>query len=242
MDQRNQSKHCAFHSDFSHLTNDYRSLRRQVEELVTKGELADYLVNSGRQRIQLKQAHKLQRVKEINAVKYKLSSTQISFHEGDFKRIQLPHEDPLVIGLLAANCLVSHILIDLGSNANIVMKWTFDQLKLAMDQVCPTRNPLVGFDGRRVEPIGVITLSVIAAKRSLKKNFVIVDIHLTYNLLMGQGWIHRMEGAPSTLHQVMICVSPNELEVIDIWGDQVAAKECYHITICSTDKGNQLSK
>ncbi|XP_059635540.1 uncharacterized protein LOC132277713 [Cornus florida] len=164
MEQRHQSKHCAFHSDFGHLTNDCRSLRRQVEALITKGELADYLVNKGQQRqperakltskaagdnhpvrvintihghpeedeqpensyrIQLKQAHKLRRVGEINVVKCKLGSTQISFHEGDLKKIQHPHEDLLMISLLAANCLVRYVLIDLGSSANIITKWTF---------------------------------------------------------------------------------------------------------------------
>ncbi|XP_059658580.1 uncharacterized protein LOC132304897 [Cornus florida] len=140
--------------------------------------------------IQLKQAHKLRRVGEINAVEYRLGFAQISFYEGDLNRVQHPHEDPLMISLIAANYLVRRVLIDLSSSANIITKWTFDQLKLALDQVCPSGNPLVGFDGRKVEPIGVITLSVTAAKRNLKENFVIVDIHPTYNLLMGRGWIH----------------------------------------------------
>ncbi|XP_059639186.1 uncharacterized protein LOC132281503 [Cornus florida] len=239
MEQRDQSKHCAFHSDFGHLTNDCRSLRRQVEALIAKGELTEYLITPGQQRqqdraraipktvveshhvrvintiyghpeedeqsrnssrIQLKQAHKLRRIGEINTVDCKPNPAQVSFHKGDLRRVLHPYEDPLVVSLLVANCLVRRVLINPGSSANIMTKWTFDQLKLAADQIHPTKNPLVGFDGRRVEPTCVITLSVTAAKRSLKENFVIVDIHLTYNLLMGRGWIHCMEGVPSTLH------------------------------------------
>ncbi|XP_059629844.1 uncharacterized protein LOC132272768 [Cornus florida] len=163
-------------------------------------------------RIQLKQVHKLQRIGEINTVDYKPNLAQVSFHKGDLRRVQHPHKDPLVVSLLVTNCLVRRVLIDPGSSTNIITKWTFDQLKLATNQIHPTRSPLVGFDGRRVEHTGVITLSVIATKRSLKENFVIVDIHPTYNLLMDRGRIHRMEGVPSTLHQVMRCVSPNERE------------------------------
>ncbi|XP_059629754.1 uncharacterized protein LOC132272670 [Cornus florida] len=144
-------------------------------------------------RIQLKQAHKLRKIGEINAIGYRPRPTQVSFEEEDIRRVQQPHEDPLVISLLIANCLVRRVLIDPGNSANIITRWTFNQLKLATDQICPTRNPLVGFNSRRVEPIGVITLSVTAAKRSLKENFVVVNIHPTYNLLMGRGWIHRME-------------------------------------------------
>ncbi|XP_059668997.1 uncharacterized protein LOC132314115 [Cornus florida] len=160
-------------------------------------------------RIQLKQAHKLWRIGEINTVDCKPNPAQVLFHKGDLRRVQHLHADPLVVSLLMANCLVRRVLIDPDSRANIMTKWTFDQLKLAADQICPTKSPLVGFDGRRVEPTGVITLSVTVAKRSLKENFVIVDIHPTYNLLMGRGWIHYMEGVPSTLHQVMRCISPN---------------------------------
>ncbi|XP_059659223.1 uncharacterized protein LOC132306044 [Cornus florida] len=173
---------------------------------------------------------------------HQMMLNQVSFHEGDLRRVQYPYKDPLVVNLLVSICLVRRVIIDLGSSANIIAKWTFDQLKLATDQIRPTINPLVGFNGRRVEPIGIITLSVTAINRSLKENFVIVDIHPTYNLLMGQGWINRIEGVPSTLHQVMRCVSPNGQEVIDIWGDQVTTKEWYHITIYPTDKGKKLLK
>ncbi|XP_059631003.1 uncharacterized protein LOC132273914 [Cornus florida] len=257
MEQRDQNKHCAFHSDFGYLTNDCRSLRRQVEALIAKGELTEYLITLGQQRqqdqaraipkaaveshpvrvintihgrpeeneqsgnfykIQLKQAYKLRRIGEINTVDGKPNPAQVSFHKGDLIRVQHLYEDPMVVSLLVANYLVRQVLIDPSSSANVIIKWTFDQLKLAADQIRPTKSPLVGFNGRRVEPTGVITLSVTTAKRSLKENFVIVDIHPAYNLLMGRGWIHRMEGVPSTLHQVMRCISPNSQEVIDIWG------------------------
>ncbi|XP_059629558.1 uncharacterized protein LOC132272419 [Cornus florida] len=119
IEQRDQSKHCAFHSNFGHLTNDCRSLRRQVEALIAKGELTDYLITPGQQRqqdqaraipkavgeshlvqvintihgrpkedkqsgnsyrIQLKQAHKLRRIGEINTVDCKPNPAQVSFH------------------------------------------------------------------------------------------------------------------------------------------------------------------
>ncbi|XP_059639974.1 uncharacterized protein LOC132282341 [Cornus florida] len=243
-----------------------KSLRKQVEILIARGELTDYLINPGQQRqhertratlkiatenhpvrvintihgrpeedeqpensyrIHLKQAHKLRKIGEINDVGYRPNPTQFSFQEEDLRKVQHPHEDPLVISLLVANCLVKRVLIDPSSSANIITKWTFDHLKLVADQICPTRNPLVGFNGRRVEPIDVITLSVTAAKRSLKENFVVMDIHPTYNLLIGRGWIHRMEKVPSTLHQVMRCVGPNGREASSSFkGTEEPEEEC----------------
>ncbi|XP_059638867.1 uncharacterized protein LOC132281153 [Cornus florida] len=157
MEQRDQNKHCAFHSDFGHLTNDCRSLRRQVEALIAKGKLTEYLITLGQQRqqdraraipkaaveshhvlvintihgrpeedkqsgnsyrIQLKQAHKLRKIGEINTVDCKPNPAQVSFHKGDLRRVQHPYEDPLVVSLLVANCLVRRVLIDHGSSAS----------------------------------------------------------------------------------------------------------------------------
>ncbi|XP_059639229.1 uncharacterized protein LOC132281553 [Cornus florida] len=44
LEQRDKSKHCAYHRDYGHSTNDFRSVRRQVENMIARGELADYLM------------------------------------------------------------------------------------------------------------------------------------------------------------------------------------------------------
>ncbi|XP_059638555.1 uncharacterized protein LOC132280817 [Cornus florida] len=100
----------------------------------------------------------------------------------------------------------------------------------------------MGFDGTTVDPIRVIDLSITAAKRTLKENFVLTEIHHSYNLIMGRGWIHRMNGVPSTFYQVMRCLSPDRKEVINLWGDQVAAKECYMLTVNEAKKRIRQSK
>ncbi|XP_059638423.1 uncharacterized protein LOC132280468 [Cornus florida] len=43
LEQMDKSKHCAYNRDCGHTTNDCRSFRRQVENMITRGELADYL-------------------------------------------------------------------------------------------------------------------------------------------------------------------------------------------------------
>ncbi|XP_059663465.1 uncharacterized protein LOC132309135 [Cornus florida] len=152
----------------------------------------------------------------------------IRFDKTDLLRVQTPHKDPLVISLMVSNCLVKRVLVDPGSSTNIIMKVAFEQL-------------MVGFDGKRVEPIGVVELPVCATRRNLKENFVIVDVHLFYNLLMGRRSIHRVQGVLSTLHQVMRCLSPDGNEVIEIHGDQVVANECYAVTRKVSGKANTIA-
>ncbi|XP_059670776.1 uncharacterized protein LOC132316286 [Cornus florida] len=263
LEQKDKSKHCVHHRDYGHSTNDYRSLRRQVENMIARGELTDYLMTKehakprevypykveGTQvkvihaihnrseddqeseevyRFRLRVTHKLRKISSVNAINS--GSISIGFGYGDLSRVQLPYEDPLVISLLVANCMIRRVLVDPGSSANIIIKTIFDQLEISSSSVRPTSSPLMGFEGIRVDPLGVIDLSVTAAKRTLKENFVLIEIHLSYNLIMGKDWIHRMRGVPFTLHQVMRCLSSDGKEVINLWGDQVAVKECYMLT------------
>ncbi|XP_059633006.1 uncharacterized protein LOC132275741 [Cornus florida] len=217
-----------------------RSLRRQVENMIIKGELAEYLTTKayvkpreinpqkmegnqvkviharhGRSeddqeseevyRSRLRAAYKLRKLSSVNTITS--GSISIRFSDGDLSRVQLPHEDPLVISLLVANCMIKRVLIDPGNSSNIITKAVFEQLEIPSSSIQPTSSPLMGFDGIKVDPLGVIDLSVTVAKRTLKENFVLTEIHPLYNLIMGRGWIHRMNGVPSTLHQVMRCLS-----------------------------------
>ncbi|XP_059663762.1 uncharacterized protein LOC132309474 [Cornus florida] len=102
---------------------------------------------------------------------------------------------------------------------------TFDRLEIKPEALKCTGNPLLGFGRKRVELIDTVELLVRAAERELVESFVVVEIYPCYNLLMGRRWIHRVQRVPSTLHQVMRCLSPDGNKVINIHRDQVAAKE-----------------
>ncbi|XP_059654988.1 uncharacterized protein LOC132301779 [Cornus florida] len=279
LEQRDQTKHCAFYSDFGHQTNECRNLRRQVEMLIAKGEFASYVQGSAQEhnrpaeqikrnqrpnqhnsqlvriinaihgrpeqtteseellRTRLCQAQLKRRIGSVHALHLQNASTSIKFDKPDLLHVQIPHEDPLVVSLTIAECLVRRVLIDPGSSANVMPRVTFDRLEIEPEKLKPTGNPLHGFDGKRVEPIGMVELTVQAAERVLTESFVVMEIHPLYNLLMGRGWIHRIQGVPSTLHQVMRCLGLDGTKVIDIHGDQVAAKECYSVTLKSAGKG-----
>ncbi|XP_059654976.1 uncharacterized protein LOC132301766 [Cornus florida] len=153
---------------------------------------------------------------------------------------------------MVAECLVRRVLIDPGSSANVMTRVIFDLLEIEPERLKPTRNPLLGFeperlkptrnpllgfDGKWVEPISMVELPELTVERELMESFVVVEIHPSYNLLIGRGWIHRVQGVPSTLHQVMRCLSLDGSKLIDIHGGQVATKECYSITLKASGKG-----
>ncbi|XP_059638303.1 uncharacterized protein LOC132280180 [Cornus florida] len=135
-------------------------------------------------RSRLRAAHKLRKISSVNVITS--GSITIGFGDGNLSKVQLPHEDPLVISPLVANCIIKTVLIDPGSSANIITKTVFEQLEILSSSIRPTSSPLMGFDGTRVDPLGVIDLSVTAAKRTLKENFILTEIHPSYNLIMGR--------------------------------------------------------
>ncbi|XP_059629540.1 uncharacterized protein LOC132272399 [Cornus florida] len=141
------------------------------------------------------------RIGSVNTLHQQCSTMLIRFDKTYLMRVQIPYEDPLVVSLTVAECLVRRVLIDPGSSANIMPRVTFDRLEINLKELKSTGNPLLGFDGKGVEPIGTVELMVRAAERNLVESFVVVEIHPSYNLLMGRGWIHRVQGVPSTLHQ-----------------------------------------
>ncbi|XP_059635495.1 uncharacterized protein LOC132277670 [Cornus florida] len=172
--------------------------------MILRGELADYLTTKEYVKPQevnprRVEAHKLRRLSSINTIAS--GSINIGFGDGDLSKVQLPHEDPLVISLLMTNCMIKRILIDPRSSADIITKAVFEQLEILSSSIRPTSRLLMGFDGTKVDPLGMIDLSVTMTKRTLKENFVLTEIHPSYDLIIGRGWIHRMNGVPSTLHQ-----------------------------------------
>ncbi|XP_059663705.1 uncharacterized protein LOC132309409 [Cornus florida] len=157
-------------------------------------------------RTRLRQAQMKKKIGNVNALHQQSVSTQIKFDKTDLLRIQIPYENPLVVSLTVAKCLVRRILINPGSSANVMPRDTFDWLEIKPEKLKPTGNPLLGFDGKRVEPIGMLEVEIQAAERVLTENFVVVEIHPSYNLLMGRGWIHRVQVVQKNNGKWRVCI------------------------------------
>ncbi|XP_059627316.1 uncharacterized protein LOC132270128 [Cornus florida] len=201
-----KSKHCAYHRDYGHTTNDCRSLRRQVIHAI-HGKSEEDQESEKVYHSRLRAVHKLRKLSSVNTII--LGNISIGFGDEDLSRVHHPHEDPLFISLLVANYIIKRVLVNLGNSTNIITKAVFEQLEIPSSSIRSTFSPLMGFDGPKVDPIRIIDLSVTVVKRTLKKNFVLTEIHHSYNLIMERGWIHQINGVPSTLHQVMRCLSPD---------------------------------
>ncbi|XP_059669544.1 uncharacterized protein LOC132314738 [Cornus florida] len=75
-------------------------------------------------RTRLRHAQMKRMVGSVNTLHQQSSSTQIKFDKTDLLRVQIPHEDPLVVSLTVAECLVRRVLIDPESSANVMPRDT----------------------------------------------------------------------------------------------------------------------
>ena len=89
-----------------------------------------------------------------------MESPIIGFSEEDVRCLHHPHDDALVVSIRVRDYNVHQVLVDNDSSADILYYPAFQQMGIDRARLIPTNTPLVGFEGTRVFPLGVITLSV----------------------------------------------------------------------------------
>ena len=148
----------------------------------------------------------------------------ISFSDNDLKDVQLPYNDSLVVTLRIGNFDVQRVLIDQGSFAEVMYQDLYLKLGLGEDKLSSFTSPIYGFSGEPTVPLGKTILPVLVGPINLQTEFIVVKAPSPYNTIMGCDWLHRMKAIPSTLYQKLRF--PIEEGVMELNGDQVAAKQC----------------
>ena len=189
-EKRDKNKWCEYHHEHGHTTNECRQLQSEIEKLIKRGHLSEY-VDKNRQQRQPAQAYqppqkneeprrittisggpggggdsnrsrKNYARREIYSLNTPRSTAQpaITFTEDELVGIELPHDDPLIIEPTIGNCVVERILVDTGSSADIIYASTYDKLGLPRKLIQPLHTSLVGFTGHRVHPLGTAVIDV----------------------------------------------------------------------------------
>ena len=97
------------------------------------------------------------------------------------------------------------------------------------ERLVPTNTPLVGFGEMRIFPLGVVTLAVTVGDypQQITKNvtFLVVDCSFAYNAIIRRPTLNSWKAITSTYH--LMIKFPTDYGIGEVWGDQVAAHECY---------------
>lgn len=149
----------------------------------------------------------------------------LTFDARDVDLRSVPHTDALIISCNVGGWDLNKVIVDNGSQANIIFLHAFNQMGINHSLLQPTDNPLYGFRGKGTFPLDKIELPLSIDTnpnaRSEQVTFDIVNMVYPYNTIMGRGSNNKLEAA---IHSVNLCMKvPGPLSAITIYGDQQTA-------------------
>jgi hypothetical protein len=159
-------------------------------------------------------------------VQTKWSHVPLTFDARDVDLRSAPHVDTMVINCSVAGWDLHKVLVDNGSQADIIFLHAFDCMGISHSLLKPSDNPLYGFGDKGTFPVGKIELplsfGVAPNVRSEQVTFDIVDMVYPYNAIMGRGSINKFEAA---IHGLYLCMKiPGPQEVITVYDNQQTAR------------------
>jgi hypothetical protein len=132
----------------------------------------------------------------------------------------------MVISCVIKGFLVHNVLVDTGSEANIIFAKAFKQMQEPEDKIHDSTHPLCGFGGRQIVALGKITMPVtfgyVHNTRTEQIVFDIVNMEYPYNAIIGRGTLNAFQ---EILHPTYLCMKiPLEQGPIAAHGSQEAAR------------------
>jgi hypothetical protein len=124
------------------------------------------------------------------------------------------HMKPLFIQGHLDGMPVGHMLVDGGASISILPLSLFKKLGHVEGDLKHTNLILSCFVGDPTEAKGIICKELTVESKTVLMAFFMVDIKGCYNMLLRQDWIHANECVPSTLHQCIIQLIGDEVEVV----------------------------
>ncbi|KAL0336366.1 UNVERIFIED_CONTAM: hypothetical protein Sradi_4848500 [Sesamum radiatum] len=154
---------------------------------------------------------------------------EISFNSQDMDPMRNQNNDALVISTTLANFLVKKVLVDSGSSVDIMFYDAYVQLGIDNAQLRKVNNPLTGFSGEMIEPLGEVMLPLSLGsllKRSTKMvKFLVVKAPSACNIILGRPSLNLFRAIASTFH--MKLKFPTSVGVREAVGDELMARVYY---------------
>ena len=138
----------------------------------------------------------------IPPLKQKRIDKDMSFNEVDARGVKQPHNDPLIIMLTIEGFNTKRILVDNSNFAYIIYLPAFQQLKLDPKRLRLFDSPLISFNGDRVYPRGIVTLTVTVGtypvQLTRQLDFLVIDWPSSYNVIIRRPTLNKWKAATST--------------------------------------------
>ncbi|XP_075080350.1 uncharacterized protein LOC142165868 [Nicotiana tabacum] len=125
----------------------------------------------------------------------------MTFHEDELPPERLSHNRALHTIVQLEDKFIARVLKDRGSSLNICPLTTLKRLGKGLHAIRMRSINVKAFAGSQRATDGEINLSLQMGPTWFDVEFQVLDISTTYNLLLGQPWIHAARAVALTLHQ-----------------------------------------
>uniref|UniRef100_A0A803NB56 RNase H type-1 domain-containing protein n=1 Tax=Chenopodium quinoa TaxID=63459 RepID=A0A803NB56_CHEQI len=136
IEQRNKKLWCEYHKECGHTTWNCRELKRALDKLAEDGKLNIYLKSPPKDKARKIHLWSLEEpIYDIGTPSSALKDPLMVFGDDKGKKIQRPHDDPLVIHMKVVNAMVKKILVDSGSSADIITWKCIEQMRFGRNSL-----------------------------------------------------------------------------------------------------------
>ena len=119
------------------------------------------------------------------------------------------------------------ILVDPGNSADLLQASVISHMGRDLSDLENPGRILSGFNGAATTYLRDIVLPVQVDPVTLNVQFSVVQDLSPFNVILGRTWLHYMKAIPSTYHQMVSFLT--EDGQVDLYGNQLAARQCYQI-------------
>ncbi|XP_020989627.1 uncharacterized protein LOC110276866 [Arachis duranensis] len=151
---------------------------------------------------------------------------------------------PMVITARVGTGLVKRILVDIGTDSNIIFRNVFDALDLRDADLKTHEHGVVGLGDHFIKSDGIISLPVSIGRgpvrRTVMPEFVVLRDSTAYNIIMGRETINELGAIIYTKLLVMKFVSDNGL-IGSIQGDLEKAVACDNASLSLRKKSKEAA-
>lgn len=186
------------------------SIVEQLRKMPAQISLLSLLIHSDEhRRAQMKilnKAHVPEKI-SMNHLK-KIANKIFEVNRVTFSDDELPvggteHNRDFYLKVKCEDFVVTRVLVDNSSSANIYPFRTLDNLKVDDERIHKNSICVQGFNGGGKELVGDIVLEMIVGPVESTMEFQVLDVAVFYKLLLARPWIHAAKEIPSTLHQMV---------------------------------------
>ncbi|XP_070033764.1 uncharacterized protein [Nicotiana tomentosiformis] len=130
-------------------------------------------------------------------------ANRITFSDDELPMEGTEYNRALYLTVKCEDSAVSRVLADNGSSANICPLSTLQKLKIGTERIHMNNVCVRGFDGGGKDSVGDIMLELSIWPVEFTMEFEVLDVVVSYNLLLGRPWIHAAKAIPSSLYQMV---------------------------------------